>query len=310
MTEPFEPGSGHRLHPQLAALVRAAQRQPEPPVSVRFEDVQRAASRRWQRGAVALALAAGLAGLFVWAMREGDPGSTASRGEVTEVARAQLLDEPGPFVPDAQPPTARPEPNPTTVALTGEARLEVLEQDAGLVVPEVVDGLPTLLSPGRYSIRTGADALELPLGARVLEIQAASEVVVDVGAEHVRFEVVHGRASWQRAENADEPAAKAKGPSAKQLQAQAESALIRGDRTEAIATLRTLVRKHPRSAASKAGLIDLARLEKAAGRMGRARCAYALFLERFPADARAPSVRTAAEPLGPAQCRGLEPRSR
>ncbi len=316
MSEHFPPAQRDRerpLHPGLAALVQAAQRQPDPEVSVRFEDVQRAAAGRWRRGALAVAVAASLLGAAVWALRGDDPQTGVERGPV-EVAAASMQRGEGEGSaasvpkPDALEPAPAPSPR---VSLGPGATLEGL--DPLMPRPEVAPGAPLDLAAGRYTVRTSAQALELTLGARVLEISAASEVVLDAGLEHVTFDVVRGQASWKTSAapgQEDPPTVNATRLSAQQLQARAEAAMIRGKSADAIAALRTLVRTHPKSTATKAALLDLARLEKAAGRVGRARCAYALFLQRFPTDARAPAVRTTAQALGPARCRDLEPRTR
>jgi len=100
-------------------------------------------------------------------------------------------------------------------------------------------------------------------------------------------------------------------PTAAELAAQAEKAMLAGRHGQAVKILRTLVRTHPRSAAAKAGLIDLARLEKRLGRPARAQCAYALFVRRFPGDSRVSGVKASLAALGRSQprCRGLSPRS-
>ena len=100
-------------------------------------------------------------------------------------------------------------------------------------------------------------------------------------------------------------------PTAAELAAQAEKAMLAGRHGQAVKILRTLVRTHPRSAAAKAGLIDLARLEKRLGRPARAQCAYVLFVRRFPGDSRVSGVKASLAALGRSQprCRGLSPRS-
>ena len=74
--------------------------------------------------------------------------------------------------------------------------------------------------------------------------------------------------------------------------------------------LTQITRLHAHEPAARAALLDLAPLLKAAGRVDEARCAYRLYLERYPARAQlADDVRKALDRLGdgPA-CDGLDPR--
>ena len=108
----------------------------------------------------------------------------------------------------------------------------------------------------------------------------------------------------------DEPPAQPDRPkTAAELSRDAERALAAGRSKEAIRLLSTLVRKHPRSSHSRAGLIDLARLHKRVGSKDRARCAYKLYLDRYPGASLRGDVERALSKLGEGRdCRGLSPR--
>lgn len=293
-----------RRHPELQALLSRARDQPAPEVQVRFEDVRAAARRRtWTRGWVAAAALA-VGAVSLWAVTRPSP-PPSHPAAAPRVAVAQPLEA---EVPD-----------PASVAVPSEVAA-VLQVGVGATVeplegtePPALRGTQVELGVGRYRVQTGAETLDLPLGARVLQIATASEVVVDTSLEHTAFEVRRGQAAWRAdapapaASVAVEPTPK---PRAGALLTEAESAMARGDRAGAIRLLRRLVRLHPSAVATKAGLIDLARLEKAAGRPQRAHCAYQVFIRRFASDARAPAVRRADDALAQpsVQCRGLSPR--
>ncbi|MCA9661186.1 MAG: hypothetical protein KC486_22790, partial [Myxococcales bacterium] len=57
------------------------------------------------------------------------------------------------------------------------------------------------------------------------------------------------------------------------------------------------------------GLLDLGRLQRAEGDVDAARCAYQLYLDRYPKGALVAEVERALARLGDGpQCRGLRPR--
>ena len=100
------------------------------------------------------------------------------------------------------------------------------------------------------------------------------------------------------------------GSDVRALARRAEALLTSGQRDGAIAVLTQITRLHAHEPAARAALLDLAPLLKAAGRVDEARCAYRLYLERYPARAQlADDVRKALDRLGdgPA-CDGLDPR--
>lgn len=169
----------------------------------------------------------------------------------------------------------------------GGLRVE-LDDDAD--EPLVVD-----LPEGALEIRTGVTILEV--AGDVARITVESGLAVRIEADGSRKEMRPERAS-----------ANAHAKSASELAALAEERLAAGDRAAAIRHLRTLVKRYPRSAPARTGLVDLARLLKAAGRTDEARCAYRLWLDRNPRSALRGEVERAAAGLGEGSCRGLSPR--
>ena len=296
MTTPFDDSPVPR-HPQLEAMIRAARAQPTPAVNVRFEDVQAAAQRRLAWRVASIAAAAGLVAMVAWAWPGLQPEGQGDAAEGTAaIAVADELPAPplSPTVPQLEVPATPAD----VLALEGGVTIE--RMDAGAAPTAALD-------EGLYRVRTADQPATLPIGARVLEISAASEVFIDTTKPEITFEVHVGRAKWAGdVERGNKPHS---APEPNDLAAKAEAAIVARDHAEAARLLRKLVRMHPSSAAAKAGLIDLARAEKQLGNHARAHCAYASFLARFPSDARAPSVRSADDALGLSaiECRGLSP---
>ncbi len=299
MNHPFSSAPGPRP-PRLEAMIRAAREQSAPAVTVTLEDIRAAASARrtvrWWGGLAAAAVVS----ISLWAIREGDAEPTAP------APRMAAVDEPmsRPAV-ERIPAVASPQPNRTQQLASGS--IEPLEGAADPTAPGEDEHGLIALTEGRYRVQTTDAAMVVSVAGRVLEISAASDLVVDARIEHSSFRVVKGKANWLEPGDSPPPL----GPDAKQLATQAEAALLSGRLEEAVRLLRKLVSAHPRGPATKAGLIDLARLEQRLGRPGRAHCAYALFSKRFPTDARTPTVRSADDALGlTSRCRGLRPISK
>lgn len=299
MKEPVSSGASPR-HPQLDAMIRAAREQSAPAVTVTVGDIRAAASARSSVRWWGVLAAAAVVAVSVWAVRE-QPSTPAP-----VVAAADD--------PVAQPPAARvpnisdaPPLHPQIPSSAGIEPLDGADEPLSESSSPDGEGGVVALTGGRYRIQTSDVAMMVSVAGRVLEVSAASDVVVDARVEHSSFRVVKGDAQW----STPEASPQVRGPSAKQLAAQAEAALLSGRLEDAVRLLRKLVLTHPRGPASKAALIDLARLEKRLGRPGRAHCAYALFSKRFPTDARTPTVRRADESLGHSpRCRGLRPASK
>ncbi len=104
----------------------------------------------------------------------------------------------------------------------------------------------------------------------------------------------------------------AEGPSALEVSAlarRAEELLTSGKRDAAIKLLSQIVTAYPEHPAARAALLDLAPLLAAAGRVDEARCAYRLYLARYPGKPQlADQVEKALARLGEGRkCRGLKP---
>lgn len=279
-------------HPDFEALIRQARAQTAPPVKIGVEDVRRAAARRSSWRVAVVAVAAGIVAAVAWAAFEPAP---------TEESPLMSVDPPPTRAAMNVVPEANPQALDPVVGQTSPVRVD-LENGATLESLDASDPRSGYVGVGTYVVRTTDDGIALPIGGRVLQIEAASEVFIDNTLEQTSFEIRAGGARWS-------PSPKKSKPTAAELATKAERAMIAGRRGDAVRALRTLVRQHPSSDSAKGALVDLARLEKALGRTARARCAYALFLQRFPTDARAPSVRSASERLGvgATKCRGLTP---
>ena len=102
------------------------------------------------------------------------------------------------------------------------------------------------------------------------------------------------------------PQAKRLGPSA--LARRADQYLAAGDREGAIRTWTALVSRYPRAPVVRGALLDLGRALKASGRHAEARCAYRMFLDRWPHSQLRTEVERALVELGDGSCRGLAPR--
>ena len=95
--------------------------------------------------------------------------------------------------------------------------------------------------------------------------------------------------------------------SANELARAAERQFADGERRGALLSLRTLVQRYPQSAAARSALLDLGRELKKEGMRDHARCAYRLYLERWPDAQLRSEVRHDLARLGDGTCDGLDP---
>jgi hypothetical protein len=308
-------------HPQLRRWVDAIRAEPPPVLQVDAHAIhtgwqqRRAGQRRGLAAGLAVAAAVLLTGGVLElrsAIREPEAPVAVLDGTATTPTT------------EAQSPTPAPEPTSTVPQGPRSPASPVLASSVHIAPLEATDGAPQVLGPrhvrlpdGRWAI--DSEALEpveigLPDGALQLRggsvhVQVAGDVAhVDVLRDEVLRVDAQGRTTTLRARAADPGAG---GPSPAALAREAEELMAAGDRPGAIRALRRLVTRHGRSAAAQAGLIDLGRLLKAAGHPDEARCAYGLFLARWPGHALAGDVTRARQALGegPA-CDGLRPRAR
>jgi tetratricopeptide (TPR) repeat protein len=202
------------------------------------------------------------------------------------------------------------------------AEVELLEPYAR--APEILGPRSLRLGQGTYRVAfadgAGHRGLSVQTPAGELDLRAGV-MTVAVAGDRVDVVVERGSAAWVRADElvpiaeptapalAEEELAEDEGPSAGELAELAEKSLSRGRRPAAIRHLRRLVSTYPRSTEAGRGLLDLGRLQRAEGDVDAARCAYQLYLDRYPKGALVAEVERALTRLGDGpQCRGLRAR--
>lgn len=306
-------------HPQLRRMVDAARAEPPPVLQVDAHAVYAGWQQRraGQRRGLAVGLAVAAAVLLTVGLLE-------LRSAVSEPEAPVAIHEAPAPTPSAEGPAPTPAPVPDEPGPDGTVAPASPVLASSIVVaslsptparPQVLGPRHLRLPDGRWSIDSAeAEPVEVELPDGTLRLRGGSvhvQVAGDVAqVEVVRDEVLRvdaqGRWTTLRARPA-EPTPGGTSPAA--LAREAEELMAAGDRQGAIRALRRLVTRHGRSAAAQAGLIDLGRLLKAAGQPDEARCAYGLFLERWPGHALAGDVTRARQALGegPA-CDGLRPR--
>jgi hypothetical protein len=130
--------------------------------------------------------------------------------------------------------------------------------------------------------------------------------------------LLRGEAEWVHADGSttklvpsarkERPPRTARSPSPSSLAERADDLLARGDRSGAIEALERLLREHPNAACARGAALDLARLLEATGQRARARCAYSLYLTRWPYSQLRGDVEKALRELGEGpDCDGLDP---
>ncbi|MDC0675858.1 tetratricopeptide repeat protein [Nannocystis radixulma] len=286
--------------PELLRLVQAARSAPAPVLKVSSDAVFagfQARRRDSRRLYVGVGLAAAAAVALLWAR----PSFMSSKTGTLEPVAATTVE------------AAHTAP----AALAASVRV-VAEEGP----PTVVRGpWQVELADGRYDVTVAAHAgpelLQVDTPGGTVEI-AQGRVVIVVAGTRTEAELRTGVATWIASDGARTPLAvppaaddaldPAAGPS--ELARHADALLAAGRRDAAIRVLDRLVSAHPDSPPARAALLDLARLLKAAARTDEARCAYALYLERYPAKEQlADEVEGALARLGPGPaCAGLRPR--
>jgi hypothetical protein len=307
-------------HLQLRMLVDAARAEPPPVLRVDAEAVYAGwqQQRRGQRRGLAVGLAVAAAVLLTVGLLA--LGPSATKDEPVPMTVQHTPSSPEVASPTGEhgspePGAASPTPPATSPVLASSIHVTPLEPTAATA--EVLGPRHLRLPDGRWSIDSeGSDPVEVALPDGVLQLRGGSVHVqvaghvahVDVLRDEVLRVDAQGRATTLRAQPPAAAATAAAGPTPAALAREAEALMAAGDRQGAIRTLRRLVTRHGRSAAAQAGLIDLGRLLKAAGQANEARCAYGLFLARWPGHALAGDVTRAREALGPGpSCDGLRP---
>jgi len=263
-----------------------------------------------------LALAAGLGGLtLVNLATSGGSQTTSPQGHVAQ---------------DMSPEPASERALPRSPMLAAGVRVVARGEDTPS--PTVLDAWEVGLAPGRYEIEVdphpGPELLRARSAGGTVELHHGRvEIVVAASSAHASLR--EGVATWIAPDGTRSPlttttatttgpvAATEPGPAAelstdetvRALARRAEALLTAGQRDGAISVLTRLTTVHAHAPAARGALLDLAPLLKAAGRPDEARCAYQLYLARYPGKAQlADDVRKALTRLGdgPA-CDGLRP---
>lgn len=321
--------------PALRMFVEAAREQPIAPTRLSAHEVQRAyrqqqqAQRHSRRqlvlglslGSLTMAAAAALA-LFVL------PGSRTNEAARPVVAAAPATTEAlhGEAL-NGEAPRGESTPRANPLALN-----PAIHVTSSTEAPQVLGPWTIALLGGEHAVRvepSAGRALRIELPARTLELvhgELDVQIVPQADAPFVLVRLESGVAAWIGADGTRTPIeveridvpvniasttselANAE-PSAAELARKAEQQLLSGAREDAIGTLRKLVRKYPRTPQARTALLDLARQERLAGQPDRARCAYLLYLERWPHSEVRGEIDKQLGKLGegPA-CRGLDPR--
>lgn len=312
--------------PALRAFVQAAQSQPIAPTRLTAHEVQRAwmQERREQqrtRKVLAFGVALGLAAAAMVAV------------VTTSLLEDHDRDRPGDVAIESG----------ESGIITPSDALAIESLDRAIRVRSDHAAAPRVLGPWSIALDEGVHeiavqavpdhALRIELPERTLEL-VHGEMVIELVGRSAVVRLESGIAAWIDAEGtrtqieveriellgvaSNEPSESQPSgfePSASELAREAERQLIAGQRDEAIRLLRKLVRKYPRAPEAGTALMDLAAQERLAGDPNRARCAYELYLERWPhSEVRAEidkQIIKLSESTQSTQwpgCRGLDPR--
>lgn len=303
-------------HPQLRAWVELAAAEPVPRVTVDVAAVRRAWQRRraTDRRRAVLVMVAMLVLAVGWSwgwprIAARNPpvalqGGVAMRVDADVAPRARYT-----------PPAVADAPSHATLRRSDDlveglaAGVSVRTEQVEAV--EVLDDDTIAVGAGVFHIdvAAGAAPLRVQVDTRVLRLEPGTEValtVPDSGEPIVTRR--SGRATWERSP------ARSRGArseaSAAALARRADEQMKAGQRAAAIETLERLVEGHPRSAAARTGLLDLARLRRQVGQADGARCAYAAYLRRWPSSTLRVEIQRELDRLGPGRaCRGIQPAS-
>lgn len=317
-----EAGEPSVRHPLLQEIVAEARARPLPALRVDADRVReqwlaQRRSRRWTllASAAAVVLAVGAVRLGTSLIEAGSPESPTPQlaAQVVEPAPIESSIEP-PLQPVTKQATPAPEP-----------AIEVVRLAEGVVIDPVGDhvDVPVIVSTWEVQVAAGQYHVEVPVEAvstlrlvlehhrleiepgTALDVIAGDPPQVLVSRGRARLIDVHGTARDFG------PPSTETASTATELARRAEAQMARGDTRGAMRTLEQLVKRHPRTSPAKSGLLDLARLRKVSGDEARARCAYELYLERWPSSPLRADVERAVQGLSSRRgCRGLTPTKR
>jgi hypothetical protein len=189
---------------------------------------------------------------------------------------------------------------------------------------EIRDAWSVALGEGTHEVelvREHGDAdkpLRIELPGRTLEL-VEGRVTIEVVGDEAAIRLHTGVAAWigsdgQRTEievehieleTTDQVGEQAPA-SATTLAREADRLLAADERAQAIDTLRRLIETYPHASQARTAVLDLARLLAATDRESEARCAYELYLARWPDSSVTAEVEAQLAQLAKADCRGLD----
>lgn len=175
-----------------------------------------------------------------------------------------------------------------TIALPGHSH-ELLELLEGSMTVEFVDGEAAIRLHTGVAAWIGEDGQRVQISVEQVDLDLEAEADLEPGPS-------------------EPDASQTPTPTAAELARSAEQALAAGRRDEAVAIYRQLARKHPRASQTRTAVLDLARLLRVGGQADEARCAYRLYLERWPDSSVQVEVESQLDRLGEGpRCHGLSP---
>jgi hypothetical protein len=167
--------------------------------------------------------------------------------------------------------------------------------------------------PGQPDATMGP--LRVELAGRTLEL-VEGRATIEVVGHDAAVRLHTGVAAWigadgQRTQIEVEQLEGAAGEhsvaSAAELAREADRLLAANEREQAITILRRLVEIYPHATQARVAVLDLARLLGEVGRARAARCAYELYLDRWPDSSVTAEVEAQLARLAEVECRGLDP---
>lgn len=298
-------------HPQLRAWVELATAQPVPRVTIDAATVgqawrrRRAVERRRAALTIAAALTLAVGMSWAWPRAFGPREVTPLAGGLAVQLRQEVPSIAGSFTPPAS----------LGLSMPAVAVVEGLGRGLSVRTPHI--HAVEVLAPDAIAVGAGVFHIEVAADASLLRVRvqerwlrlepgAAVELTVPATASGATVARRAGQFTWESGEGRSR--VDRAEPSATALARRADQQMKGGQRAAAIETLERLVVHHPRSPAARTGLLDLARLRRQAGQTDGARCAYALYLERWPTSTLRREIQGELDRLGPGRsCRGIQP---
>jgi hypothetical protein len=291
--------------PDLRRIVAGIRALPPPPSRVELGAIRRqidARGRGFRSGVAAGVIMAAAAAVAVWI------GSPPPRAAVLE------LDDAGPAPVASQayaPFDELPIELSSAIRVTwtggeppmalGSTELALGRGSYGVTLGDPTAGPVTIrVAERRLELAQGELAVTTWSGAPVVVLRTGIAAFVDPDGTRHALTVEATRVAVRPDETGS-------APGADELARAAEKKLAAGERRAAIVELRTLVQRFPRSAAARTALLDLGRELGREGMREHARCAYRLYLERWPAASLRPDVERELARLGGGACDGLDP---